>query len=312
MDSPSTAVLAPRLSRLPSPGIPMHPDVPKAGPESAVAVSSALLRQNASGIVVCELTGGIPFDQLRTSIRELFASTNDKYRSQTIRLDLGKRDFDLFDLRRLINVIKDEFGVQVVGLNCPSEALGRFAERELKIRVFPSYVSGPVAAAPAVVVEPVLAPVVGADPVKGIADDHQTEATELVSAPDEAEAGDDAAEKTMTIHGTVRSGAVIRFSGDVQVFGDVNPGAQILAGGSVYVYGTLKGLACAGARGDNEKIILAFDMRPSQLRIGKVIQIPSQSPDRPTRYTPEIAWISGGSIIIEAYRGRHPHQRETT
>jgi septum site-determining protein MinC len=279
----------------------MQTDLPKAGADASVVASISMLRQNASGIVVCELTGGIPFDQLRTSIRELFASTSDKYRGQTIRLDLGRRDFDLFDLRRLINVIKDEFGVQVVGLNCPSEALARFAERELKIRVFPSQVSFPVEPAPVAVVEPVVT----------VIEERQTEATELVSAPDEAEAADEGGDKTMTIHGTVRSGAVIRFAGDVQVFGDVNPGAQILAGGSVYVYGTLKGLACAGARGDNEQIILAFDMRPSQLRIGKVIQIPSQSPDRPTRYTPEIAWISGGSIIIEAYRGRHPHQRET-
>lgn len=263
------------------------------------------LRVTTGGTLICELAAGMPFDQLRTSVREMFAATADKHRGHTLRLDVGRREFDLFELRRMINMIKDEFGVQVTGLNVPSESLAKFAERELKIRVHPSQVT--FSPEP-----PVAPPVTAAHAALDVPDERQTEATELVSAPDEAEAAEEAGDRSHTIHGTVRSGAVVRYPGDVHVFGDVNPGAQILAGGSVFVYGTLKGLACAGARGDSEQIILAFDMRPSQLRIGKVIQIPSQSPDRPSRYTPEVAWISGGSIIIEAYRGRHPHQRETT
>ncbi len=262
------------------------------------------LRINAGGTLICELAAGMPFDQLRTCVREVFAATGDKHRGHTLRLDVGRREFDLFELRRMINMIKDEFGVQVTGLNCTSESLAKFAERELKIRVHPSQV--------AFHPEPVAAPVTAAEAALDVPDERQNEATELVSLPDEAEAAGEGGDRTHTIHGTVRSGAVVRFPGDVHIFGDVNPGAQIQAGGSVFVYGTLKGLACAGARGDSEQIILAFDMRPSQLRIGKVIQIPSQTPDRPSRYTPEVAWISGGSIIIEAYRGRHPHQRETT
>lgn len=267
------------------------------------------LRINASGTLLCELVPGLPFDQLRVAVRETFAATSEKHRGQTVRLDIGRRDFDLFDLRRIVNLIKDEFGVQVTGLNCPSEALAKFAERELKIRVHASHVTfAPDTVAPARM--PDGPPVRASDAVLDVPDERQTEATELVSAPDETEPGDATGERSHTIHGTVRSGAVVRHSGDVHIFGDVNPGAQILAGGSVFIYGTLKGLASAGSRGDMEAIILAFDMRPSQLRIGKVIQIPTQIPDRPSRYTPEVAWISGGSIVIEAYRGRHPHQRE--
>lgn len=277
----------------------------QAGPDAPGPAPLAVqIRPTASGTLVCDLPTGLTFDQLRGAVREAFLATGDRHRNQTMRLDLGRRDFDLFDLRRLLNLIKDEFGVQIIGLNCPSEALTRFAERELKIRVYPSQVT--------FTPEPVAPPVTAAEALHDVPDERQTEATELVSAPDEAELEGGPGDRSHTIHGTVRSGAVIRYPGDVHVFGDVNPGAQILAGGSVFVYGTLKGLACAGARGDSEQIILAFDMRPSQLRIGRVIQIPTQSADRPSRYTPEVAWISGGSILIEAYRGRHPHQRETT
>ncbi len=292
----------------------MHTESPTGPPSSPDASPSATpdrtvtLRINASGTLVCEVPAGIPFDHLRIAVRETFMGTGDKYRHQSLRLDLGRRDFDLFDLRRLINLIKDEFGAQVTGLNCPSEALARYAERELKIRVHPSHVSF-VEAMPTVT-----APLRASEAAAELPDERQTEPTELVAAPDEAESAppEDRGERSHTLHGTVRSGAVVRHPGDVHIFGDVNPGAQILAGGSVFVYGTLKGLASAGTRGDSEAIILAFDMRPSQLRIGKVIQIPTQIPDRPSRYTPEVAWISGGSIVIEAYRGRHPHQRDTT
>lgn len=283
----------------------MHTEITPAAASNDTGAPAVQVRVTASGSLLCELVAGIPFDQLRTLVREAFTATGDKHRGHPIRLDVGRREFDLFELRRMINMIKDEFGVQVTGLNCTSEALAKFAERELKIRVHASSVHfNP---------EPVVAaPVTAHEAASDLPDERQNEATELVSAPDEAEGTAEGGEKSHTIHGTVRSGAVVRFPGDVHVFGDVNPGAQILAGGSVFVYGTLKGLACAGARGDAEQIILAFDMRPSQLRIGKVIQIPSQTADRPSRYTPEVAWVSGGSIIIEAYRGRHPHQRETT
>lgn len=277
----------------------MHPDAfsaPDPVGSDTVDSSPVQLRTNAAGVLVCELSAGPSFEQLRTAVRETLTATEGRLRGQTVRLDIGRRDFDLFDLRRLINVLKDEFGVQVVGIHCPSEALARFAERELKVRVHPSQ---PPAPPPLVMPEP--PPVVVPPP-------------SIAEPPlDDADAvADDGRERTMTLHGTVRSGAVIRFAGDVQVFGDVNPGAQILAGGSVYVYGALKGLACAGARGDTEQVILAFDMRPNQLRIARAIQIPTQSPDRPSRYTPEIAYLSGDSIVIEAYRGRHPHQRENS
>jgi septum site-determining protein MinC len=50
---------------------------------------------------------------------------------------------------------------------------------------------------------------------------------------------------------SVRSGQVIEFpDGDVTVIGSVGSGAEIIAGGSIHIYGTLRGRALAGTKGD--------------------------------------------------------------
>lgn len=66
--------------------------------------------------------------------------------------------------------------------------------------------------------------------------------------------------------------------------------------------------AHAGARGDDRAVILAFDMRATQLRVGKVIGLTQTGdPDRPSRgYTPEVAFVQAGSIVVEPYKGRLP------
>jgi septum site-determining protein MinC len=49
----------------------------------------------------------------------------------------------------------------------------------------------------------------------------------------------------------VRSGQAIYFpQGDVTVLGSVASGSEIIAGGSIHVYGTLRGRAMAGTKGD--------------------------------------------------------------
>lgn len=77
--------------------------------------------------------------------------------------------------------------------------------------------------------------------------------------------------------GTVRSGQVFLFEGDVLFAGDVNPGGVIQATGDIFVLGALRGLAHAGANGDQRAIIAASVLKPTQLRIADVI---SRPPDR--------------------------------
>lgn len=259
------------------------------------------LESAPGGGLVLKLTDRASYDVLRAAMRAELGATPGRYQGATVRIDLGRRDIDLFDLRRLIHLVKDEFGMDVVGLHCTVETLQRQAERELKIKVHVASAAPAPEPAPAPPPAPAPAPPALAGP-----DETPTEIVR--EAPAEADDEEPAGTgKVLTIPGTVRSGAVVRFAGDIQVFGDVNPGAQLIAGGNVLVFGALKGLAHAGARGDLSAVILAFDMRPTQLRIGKVIQLPSSPPEQVGRHVaPEIAWLSGNSIVIEPYRGRLP------
>lgn len=253
-----------------------------------------VIRGMSAGALILSLQPGASFEELRAAIRTGFGAAPARFAGACMRLDVGSRDVDLFELRRLIHLLKGEFSVDVVGLHCSNEALLRFAEREFKLKVhLHAAVAEPEAAPPPPAPSPV-----------------EEAATELVSQPSSDEEDDlPAGGRLLSIDGTVRSGAVVRFAGDIQIFGDVNPGAQLIAGGNILVLGALKGLAHAGFRGDDRSVILAFDMRPTQLRIGKVIQLPKAlSPEQEARHViPEVAWIHNGSIQIEPYRGRLPH-----
>jgi septum site-determining protein MinC len=99
---------------------------------------------------------------------------------------------------------------------------------------------------------------------------------------------------------TLRSGQQIDFDGNVVVLGDVNPGAVINCSGDIIVFGTLRGVAHAGALGNTKAIVVAFRLQPTQLRIAHFI---SRAPDgemiRPS--SPEVALVRDECIQIEAY-----------
>lgn len=74
----------------------------------------------------------------------------------------------------------------------------------------------------------------------------------------------------------VRSGQILEITGDLLLIGDVNPGGEVRATGNIFVLGKLNGIAHAGEKGNEEAVIVASYMNPSQLRIGKYF---SRSPD---------------------------------
>jgi septum site-determining protein MinC len=256
-----------------------------------------VLKTVSGGALVLALAPGVAFDALRAAIRAGMSQTPGRFAGAKLRVDLGARDVDMFDLRRLVHLLKDEFQIDVVGLHCTTEALHRYAEKELKLKV---HLQAPM-------IEEV-------PPPPAIEPGGEEIPTELVSGPASEEDEDSVGgEKLLKIDGTVRSGAVVRFAGDVHVYGDVNPGAQVIAGGNVVVLGALKGLAHAGCRGDERAVIFALDMRPTQLRIGKVIQLPrgdartdSAGGREAPHLVPEVASVLGSSIVVEPYKGRLP------
>lgn len=95
---------------------------------------------------------------------------------------------------------------------------------------------------------------------------------------------------------TLRSGRTIHSDGHVVVYGDVNPGAEIIAAGDVFVWGHLRGNVHAGAYGDENVVVCALDMAPTQLRIAGYIVTSPPGKRRKTR--PEVAAIRDNQIIV--------------
>ncbi|RRR65791.1 MAG: septum site-determining protein MinC [Candidatus Viridilinea halotolerans] len=97
---------------------------------------------------------------------------------------------------------------------------------------------------------------------------------------------------------TVRSGQVLRHSGHITLVGDVNPGGEIIAGGSVVVWGRLRGFVHAGALGNDEAIVCAMELRPTQIRIAEQF---ATTPQEAGPHRPEVARIAGGQIVVESW-----------
>ncbi len=94
----------------------------------------------------------------------------------------------------------------------------------------------------------------------------------------------------------VRSGVEIRHQGTVVVFGDLNPGGSIIAAGDLLVWGRLRGMAHAGALGNQQARIMALKMDFTQLRIAdKIVRAPEPNP---IVSEAEVAYISESGIRL--------------
>ncbi|MGF7186165.1 septum site-determining protein MinC [Desulfitispora alkaliphila] len=106
---------------------------------------------------------------------------------------------------------------------------------------------------------------------------------------------------TILVKRTLRSGQSLRYPGNIVILGDVNPGGEVVAGGNIIVMGSLRGVAHAGAAGDENSVVTAFRLKPTQLRIANHI---TRAPDGEAvepEY-PEIASIKNGVVVIEFYQ----------
>lgn len=291
-------------------------------------------------VPVIELPEHLGFDALRDWVRENLPAHADVIGGRSSRLDLGGREIKLFDLRRLIHVLREEFGVDVTGIYIEREALHRYAERELKLKLFLHDEAEPEesAAVESVDGSDASAETLSADATTEVlseveaitsdtpihsADEGLPDADLLAKAtlPHDLDADTEDASgrstpsgaprllgreepqgsRTMSVHRTLRSGASVRFDGDVVLYGDVNPGAHVVATGNIVVLGALKGMAHAGAGGDEDAFIMALTLRPTQLRIARKIAVP---PERDVGVLPERARVEGDQIVIEPFASR--------
>ena len=105
-------------------------------------------------------------------------------------------------------------------------------------------------------------------------------------------------EEAVLVRRTLRSGFRMKHPGHVIIIGDVNPGAEIVAGGDVMVWGRLRGMVHAGAEGNENAVVCALDLAPTQLRIAGYIAI---TPKRRGKPQPEIAKVSDGQVVAEQW-----------
>ncbi|MBS3784235.1 MAG: septum site-determining protein MinC, partial [Anaerolineae bacterium] len=78
-------------------------------------------------------------------------------------------------------------------------------------------------------------------------------------------------------------------------------GAEVVAGGDIVVWGRVRGLIHAGALGDEDAVICALELSPTQLRIGSHI---ARSPEeRPRQPVPETASVRNGQIVAVPWPG---------
>ncbi|MCA1025310.1 MULTISPECIES: septum site-determining protein MinC [Cytobacillus] len=118
-----------------------------------------------------------------------------------------------------------------------------------------------------------------------------------VLTKDEAEKQKQANE-IVSITKIVRSGQVIEVPGDLLLIGDVNPGGTVRAGGNIFIMGELKGIAHAGYYGNQEAVISASIMKPTQLRIcDSITRAPDEKQDENSREM-ECAYMNEEQQII--------------
>jgi septum site-determining protein MinC len=101
-------------------------------------------------------------------------------------------------------------------------------------------------------------------------------------------------EEAVLVRRTLRSGYSLQYFGHVIVIGDVNPGSEIVAGGDVVVWGHLRGMVHAGAEGNQEAVVCAMDLSPTQLRIADHI---ATTPKGDGKLHPEMACIVDGQVV---------------
>lgn len=106
---------------------------------------------------------------------------------------------------------------------------------------------------------------------------------------------------TKFYRGTVRSGQLINFDGNLVVVGDVNPGGELIATGNIVVMGSLRGMVHAGANGNKEAIVVALNLQPTQLRIADVITRPPDESGVPGQFIPEMAYVKDDMVYIDRF-----------
>lgn len=99
---------------------------------------------------------------------------------------------------------------------------------------------------------------------------------------------------------SIVAGQVIHYGGTIVILGDVSPAAQLIAERDIYVLGKLRGVAHAGASGDEGAVIAALFFEPTQARIAGLVAGTPQAPYVHT-WPAEMARVRDGRIVTQPW-----------
>lgn len=264
------------------------------GPDFLAGDDMLVLKGSKDGVAIV-IDESVPFHQLIPELKEKLAEAESFFRGGTVKLDMGNRRLSSDEIEA-VKEIAGQFGVEldlgeldasrpmwtgIIGdFDDDTSHVGRRAREEVPA----DGRSSATTATPSVA-------------AGWVGDGHTGSSEEGLYGLGRTDVISDA---TLLLRRTIRSGQRIEFDGNVVVLGDVNAGAVVTCTGDIIVLGALRGVAHAGAVGNEDAVVVAFRLEPTQLRIAHYI---SRSPDEPVPGLgqPEEARVKDGMIQIQAY-----------
>lgn len=105
---------------------------------------------------------------------------------------------------------------------------------------------------------------------------------------------------TKVVKQTIRSGQQIYApGGDLIIIGSVSAGAEILADGNIHVYGSLRGRALAGVRGEQSAAIFCHSLQAELISIAGIYLLSDDIPGDKLKGSVQIS-LQGEKLQIEA------------
>ena len=117
-------------------------------------------------------------------------------------------------------------------------------------------------------------------------------------------AADASQRNNLIITTSVRSGqSIVHLEGDVTVIGQVASGSEIVAAGSIHVYGTLRGRAIAGSRGNRDARIFAQSLDAELVAIDGLYKT-ADDLEQSFKGRAVQAWLDGETLKVAALTER--------
>ncbi|MFC3724515.1 septum site-determining protein MinC [Neoaquamicrobium sediminum] len=200
------------------------------------------IRLKGRSFLALALTPELPFEDWLARLDDLAARSAGFFLRRPVVLDVDGLDTNRAELRELIEELSKR-NVRIMGIEGARPSM-------LGSDMPPAMTDGRPAS----------------DFEEPDGDEVEEAAAQLEAAPAQPLSG--SVVPSIVVTEPVRSGQSIFFpEGDVTIVGSVASGAEVVAGGSIHVYGTLRGRAMAGTRGDGAARIFCSKLEAELIAI---------------------------------------------